>query len=147
MIKELVHDEAILSVPCEKATAEDAQIADDLVETLLANDEALCLAANQIGETKQIAAIVINDHEGEEGIDPEVMVMFNPILKKGLYPQKVEEECLSLDEPHKATRFARITVAYDQLVDGELVARKQEFILDGAQAIQHMIDHCKGKLI
>ena len=35
MIKELVKDEAILSTPCEPATAADAEIAQDLVDTLL----------------------------------------------------------------------------------------------------------------
>ena len=34
MIKELVHDEAILSTPCEAATAADADVAQDLVDTL-----------------------------------------------------------------------------------------------------------------
>ena len=43
MIREIVTDEEILSKPCEAATAEDAAIADDLVETLLASDEAMCL--------------------------------------------------------------------------------------------------------
>ena len=33
-IKELVHDEAVLSTPCEKATAEDAQVAQDLLDTM-----------------------------------------------------------------------------------------------------------------
>ena len=34
MIKELVTDEAILSQPCEPATAEDAAVAQDLLDTL-----------------------------------------------------------------------------------------------------------------
>ena len=34
MIKELVKDEAILSQVCTPATTDDAQVADDLVETL-----------------------------------------------------------------------------------------------------------------
>ena len=35
MIKELVTDEAILSQPCETATAEDAVVAQDLLDTCL----------------------------------------------------------------------------------------------------------------
>ena len=35
MIKELVKDDAVLSVPCEPATAEDAPVAQDLVDTLV----------------------------------------------------------------------------------------------------------------
>ena len=41
VIREIVTDEEILSKPCEAATAADAAIADDLVETLLASDEAV----------------------------------------------------------------------------------------------------------
>ena len=41
MIKEIITDEDILSKPCEPATAEDASIGTDLVETLLASDEAV----------------------------------------------------------------------------------------------------------
>lgn len=56
MIKEVITDEEILSTPCEPATAEDAEVAADLADTLLADDEAVCLAANQIGVTKAIIA-------------------------------------------------------------------------------------------
>ena len=54
MIKELVKDEAVLSPPCEPATAADAEVAQDLVDTLLSIEDAACLAANQIGVTKAI---------------------------------------------------------------------------------------------
>ena len=40
MIKELVKDEAILSQVCTPATTDDAQVADDLVETLTSMDGA-----------------------------------------------------------------------------------------------------------
>ena len=48
MIKELVKDEAILSQVCTPATTDDAQVADDLVETLTSMDGAACLAAQII---------------------------------------------------------------------------------------------------
>ena len=73
--------------------------------------------------------------------------MYNPVLKQGLAPFKTIEGCLSHDEDVKVTRFGRIQVAYDELVDGELVARKKKFNAWTAQIIQHMIDHCKGKLV
>ena len=38
VIREIITDEEILSKPCDAATAADAAIADDLVETLLASD-------------------------------------------------------------------------------------------------------------
>ena len=55
MIKELVHDEEFLAKPSQPATAEDAQIAQDLVDTLESiKDECAGLAANMIGELKDI---------------------------------------------------------------------------------------------
>lgn len=144
MIRDLVRDTDILSRPCEKATADDAQLAEDLLDTLKSLDDAVCLAANQIGETKQAAAILL---DGSDEDNPKFLVLFNPVMKRALYPVKVEEECLTLDEPHKVTRFGKVTVAYDELVDGKLVARKREFAIDPAQAVQHAIDHCKGKLV
>ena len=54
MIKELVFDDAILSTPCEAATAEDASVAQDLIDTLASIEGAACLAANQIGVAKAL---------------------------------------------------------------------------------------------
>ena len=139
MVKDLVFDKEILSTPCEKATAEDAEIAADLMDTFNSLDAAACLAANQIGATKQI--IVYLDDDGQ------AKTMFNPRMLRALYPMKAEEECLTLEGDSKVTRFAKANIAYDELVDGKLVARKRDFQGNTAQAIQHMIDHCKGKLI
>ena len=139
MIKELVHDEAILSVPCEPATAEDAALAQDLVDTLASIDDAVCLAANQIGATK--AVIAYQDDSGT------AHVMYNPKILMALGGAKVEESCLTHEEPVRVTRFAKIKVSFDELVDGELKARRRDYMGWTAQMIQHMVDHCKGKLV
>lgn len=138
MIKELVRDEAILSKPCDKATAEDAELANDLVDTLKSLEDVACLAANQIGVTKQVVAVLDGD---------DVRVMFNPRMLRALYPIKAEEECMTIDGVTRVTRYGKANISYDELVDGKLVPRKRDFLGDTAQAIQHMIDHCKGKLI
>ena len=44
-------------------------------------------------------------------------------------------------------RFGKIKVNYDELVDGELKHRRRDFTGWTAQMIQHMIDHCNGKLV
>ena len=139
MIKDLVFDEAILSQPCEPATAEDAQVAQDLLDTLAAHDNAAGLAANQIGVTKCIVTYLDDDDQPH--------VMFNPVLRQALSPYKVEESCLTLEEDVKVTRFDRIQVVYDELYNGELTQRKERFTGFTAEIIQHMIDHCKGKLV
>ena len=139
MIREIVTDEEILSKPCEIATAEDAAIADDLVETLLASDEAMCLAANQIGETKRIVAYL-----NEAGRS---QVMYNPRVTQKLNPYTAVEACLSREEPTAVTRYDWVRVSYEVLVDGELVERKKKIEGNAAQAVQHMIDHCEGILV
>ena len=139
MIKELVHDDAILSQPCEPATAEDAAIAQDLIDTMESIDDAVCLAANQIGVTKAI--IAFQDDKDE------VHVMYNPKILMGLGGAKVEENCLTHEEVTKVTRFAKIKVAFDELVDGAFKPRKRDYLGWEAQMIQHMVDHCKGKLV
>ena len=139
MIKELVKDEAILSQPCEAATAEDAPVAQDLLDTLSSLEGAASLAANQIGVTKCVVAYL------DEADQPHVM--YNPKMLQALGAFKTVEGCLSLEEDSKVTRFDRIKVAYDELVDGELKPRKKDFNGWTAEVIQHMIDHCKGKLV
>lgn len=139
MVKELVKDEALLSTPCEKATAEDVDVAQDLLDTLAALDDAGCLAANQIGVLKRICAF--------EGDDGEPHVMFNPRLLFGLGPQRVQEGCLTRDEPVLVNRHVKIKVAFDELVDGALKSRKRDYAGFTAQMIQHMIDHCNGRYV
>ena len=64
MIKELCKDEAILSKRCERATAQDAPVAQDLVDTMHSLEDCGCLAANQIGVTK--AVVVFQDDSGAD---------------------------------------------------------------------------------
>lgn len=139
MIRELVTDTDILSKRCELATAADADLAQDVVDTLLSLEDASCLAANQIGVTKAVVAYLDDDKNAH--------VMYNPRLMLGLNASRAVEGCLTLEEPSKVNRFQRIKVSYDELVDGELVRRRRDYQGWEAQMIQHMIDHCKGKLV
>ena len=118
MIKELCHDEAILSQRCEVATVEDESVAQDLIDTIKSLDDAGCLAANQIGVTKKVCVYL--DDAGEPH------VLYNPRLVFGLGASKM---------------------AYDVSVDGKMRERKQDFVGFEAQMVQHMIDHCQGKLV
>jgi peptide deformylase len=139
MIKDLVTDEAILSQRCEAATAEDAPIAQDLIDTIRAQDDGACIAANQIGITKAIAVYLDDDGEAH--------VLYNPKVIMGLRPSKMMEGCLTREDISKVTRYAKIKLSYDELVDGKLVARRRDYTGWIAQMIQHMVDHCNGKLV
>ena len=139
-IKELVQsDDPVLSQACEPATAEDAELAQDLVDTLNSVEDAVCLAANQIGVAR---AVVVY-----KGDDEKDHVLYNPKLLIGLGPQKLVESCMTHEGESRVTRFVKAKVSYQELVDGRLVARKKDFLGWEAQMVQHMIDHCKGKLV
>ena len=139
MIKELVTDEAILSTPCEPATADDAELAQDLVDTLNSIDDAACLAANQIGVAK--ALVAYKDDKNR------VHVLYNPRMERALRPSKLEEGCLTREDVQRVTRYDQATFRFQELVDGVLIPRKREHRGWIAQMIQHMIDHCNGKLV
>lgn len=139
MVKDIVKDVEVLSKPCEKATIDDMPIVQDLLDTAEAMEDVAGLTANQIGEAKCVAIYLADDDQ--------MKPIFNPKLVKALYPVKMEEECFSVDGAHKVTRFECATIAYEEPVDGKLVARKREFHGRESQIIQHVIDHCKGKVI
>lgn len=139
MIRELVKDEEILSKRCEPATAEDAELAQDLVDTLHTLEDASCMAANQIGVPK--ALVVFTDDKGRDH------VLYNPRILLGMRASKTVESCLTREEPSVVKRYAKIKVSFDELVDGVLKPRKRDY--DGwyAQMVQHLVDHCEGKLV
>lgn len=137
MIKELMHDPEFLSEKSEKVTKEDLQIAEDLLDTLIAHkDGCVGMAANMIGKLKRIICF---DNEGV------YMTMFNPEIIKKSDPYETEEGCLSiLGYPRKTKRYKNIKVKYET---AEFQTRFKTFSGFTAQIIQHEIDHCDGILI
>ena len=137
MIKPIMTKKFFLRQPSEPATAADAQMARDLVDTLQAH-RATCvgMAANMIGERKRIIAVV--DDDGS------ILVMLNPRLVSTADPYDAEEGCLSLPGTRPAHRFERITVDYDDELMRPCQAERTGRV---AQAIQHEMDHCDGVLI
>ena len=137
MIKELIHDPILLARKSEVATKEDLQVAQDLLDTLIAHkDGCVGMAANMIGVHKRIIAF---DNGGT------YMVMFNPeiIKKSGAYD--AEEGCLSLlGGPRKCKRYQTIKVQWQT---AEFQTRIKTFTSFPAQIIQHEVDHCDGVLI
>ena len=79
MIKELIHDPFFLAGKSEVATKNDQQVAQDLLETLIAHRQTCVgMAANMIGVRKRIIAFI-----DDNGKMPKYEVMFNPeIIKK-----------------------------------------------------------------
>ena len=68
MIKELMHDPIFLAGKSEIATKEDLQVAQDLLDTLMAHKETCVgMAANMIGVRKSIIAFL--DESGRAPTD------------------------------------------------------------------------------
>lgn len=137
MVKELMHDPIFLALKSEAATMEDLQIAQDLLDTLIANKEACVgMAANMIGVLKRI---IVFDNDGT------YMTMFNPQIIKSSGPYDAEEGCLSLlGGPRPCKRFQTIKVQWQ---NEKFQTRIKTFTGWPAQIIQHEVDHCNGILI
>lgn len=141
MVRELMHDPMFLSGKSEEATIDDVDVANDLLETLIAHkDSCVGMAANMIGVQKRIIAVL------DESRKPSTYtVMFNPVILKKEKPYDTEEGCLSLlGGPRKCKRYKNIKVQY-QTIDMKLKTKNFEGWT--AQIIQHEIDHCDGVLI
>lgn len=137
MVRELMHDPIFLARKSAPATAEDLEVARDLLDTLTFHKEGCVgMAANMIGITKRI---IVFDNEGS------YMTMLNPVILKASDPYKTEEGCLSLlGGPRKCKRYKKIKVQYQNL---QMQTRLKTFAGWTAQIIQHEIDHCNGVLI
>ncbi len=138
MVRNITRDILFLkrkSVPA-KNCKEDLATANDLLETLSANRErCVGMAANMIGENKNIIAVTIGFFN---------IVMFNPkiVSKSGEY--ETEEGCLSLDGVRKTKRYEEIEVEY---LDISFKKQRKKYSGFTAQIIQHEIDHLSGIII
>lgn len=137
MQREIIKDIQFLNQVCETAKKEDSVIGIDLLDTLLVN-QAHCigLAANMIGIQKRI--VVVLDEQ-------KPILLYNPVILKtyGNY-YEAEEGCLSLSGTRKTMRYEKIKVQYE---DVNWKRRIKSFQGLTAQALQHEIDHCNGKII
>ena len=136
MIKPIVKDIFFLGQRSEAATKQDLSVGQDLTDTLRANqDRCVGMAANMIGERKQIIAVMKG---------PMVIAMLNPKIIGSFEEYEAEEGCLSLEGTRKVKRYRSIRLQWTDVQMKEHIG-----ILDGfqAQIVQHEVDHCNGILI
>lgn len=99
MVKEVIHDPIFLGVKSEKATKEDSQVVQYLLDTLIANkDSCVGMVANMIGVRKRI---IVFDNEGT------YMTMFNPEIIKKSGPYDAEEVVFLCWAPHENANAIR----------------------------------------
>ena len=140
MERDIIRDIIFLhrkSEPACAGCAEDMAAARDLYDTLAAHqDYCAGLAANMIGVSKRILAVVSGD---------KIIVMLNPkINKKSGRTYTTEEGCLSLQGQRKTKRHKTIKVQWQ---DREMHTHIKNFTGWTAQIIQHEVDHCNGIII
>ena len=136
MVQDVIHDPILLARRSVPATAEDLQVAQDLLDTLTTNQTSCVgMAANMIGICKRI---IVFDCDGE------YMTMFNPEITKQSEGYDTAEGCLSLlGGPRPCKRYKKITVKWQ---NEKFQTRIKTFTGWTAQIIQHEIDHCNGIL-
>lgn len=136
MNRDIVKSRLALRVPSAKATEDDLELAQDLLDTLAAHaNECVGLAANMVGFPKRIIAF---DDEGT----PRVMLNPQITAQEGSY--HASEGCLSLPGRRAAIRYRNIVVRWQ---DTSMNWHEDSFSGRTAQIIQHEVDHCNGILI
>jgi len=135
----------ILERPADPVTEFDTpelhQFVADMFETMYAS-HGVGLAAPQVDVSKRLTVIDITG--GEEGQEPQQVVLINPqvLTKEGR--QTGEEGCLSIPGFREPVTRAKKTTVRAQNVKGEWFEITGEDLL--ARAMLHEIDHLNGVL-
>ncbi|MBU1002464.1 MAG: peptide deformylase [Proteobacteria bacterium] len=124
----------------EAITPDVKQLAQDMAETMYAND-GIGLAAPQVGQSVRL---VVVDLSGPEVRD-DLRVFVNPVItEKSSEIVETEEGCLSVATLRaNVKRAAQVTVQAQDLDGNELTIEADELL---AVCLQHEIDHLQGVL-
>lgn len=133
MVKDIIKGVFFPGQKAEPATTEDVAVAQDLLDTLKANENScMGMSANMIGVNKRIIAI-------NAGIVD--MPMINPRILNKEVPYEAREARRS-PESAPVTRYNVIEVEYE---DMDFNKKKQTFTGWLAHLIQNEIDRCEGE--
>ena len=126
-----------VSRPVDARSEEIARLAQDMIETMYAND-GIGLAAPQIGRDLQLFVANPSHIRGNE------LVILNPVLDDARGRTSIIEGCLSLpDVWERVTRAARVRLSGQDL-SGKTVTIEAEGLM--AIVLQHELDHLHGRL-
>lgn len=124
----------------KEVTPEVIKLVNDMLETMYAN-KGIGLAAPQVGVNKNLVIVDIGDVSGKH----ELVVLINPELLSKEGAEILEEGCLSCPRTAVKMKRAKKTVVQAINQKGEKIIREDTGFL--SRAIQHEMDHLKGKLI
>ncbi|WP_299087048.1 peptide deformylase [uncultured Metabacillus sp.] len=129
----------VLEKPCEKVVIFDRKLTKllaDMYDTMIEND-GVGLAAPQVGISKQIAIVDIDDHHG-------TIELINPEILEERGEQTGPEGCLSFPGLFGEVTRANYVKVKTFTRKGKVKIVEAEGFL--ARAIQHEIDHLHGVL-
>lgn len=128
------------------------RLLDEVGHTLMNNDIGVGLAAPQIGYSYRFLATKLPGTKGR----PELKYYLNPVItahsqEKTLRSRSDKnddfEGCLSIPKVYAPVyRFFWLDLDYQELSNGELIAKKAHFEGYPARVIQHELDHLDGIL-
>ncbi|MDD5491659.1 MAG: peptide deformylase [bacterium] len=124
----------------KEVTPEVLKLVNDMLETMYAN-KGVGLAAPQVGVNKNLVVVDVGDVSGKH----ELVVLINPEFLSKEGAEVMEEACLSCPRAAVRIRRAKKTVVQAINQKGEKIIREDTGFL--SRAIQHEMDHLKGKLI
>lgn len=124
-----------ISKPVTKFDSRLAELIDDLLETLHANENGAGLAAPQVGVLRRVAVIDLGSGATE---------LVNPEITESSGEMEIEEGCLSLPGRYLRTRRPAHVIVESFDRNGEKRTLEGDGML--ALALVHEIGHLDGKL-
>ncbi|WP_299018398.1 peptide deformylase [uncultured Photobacterium sp.] len=137
----------ILTIPNPKLKVQTTEVKDistvqslieDMLDTMYHTDNGIGLAAPQVGRSEAIIVIDISPERN----DP--LILVNPKIISGENPVLGQEGCLSVPGYYAdVERFEKVKVSAWDREGNSIEIERDDFL---AIAMQHEIDHLKGKL-
>ena len=132
----------LVSEPVTEFNEKLHTLLDDMHETMLAQN-GVGLAAIQIAQPKAVLILCIPNEDGEQ-LDENLLEIINPKVLSESGEITYQEGCLSVPGFYEdINRFEFIEISYQDRNGEEQILKADELL---SVAIQHEMDHLKGKL-
>lgn len=116
------------------------KLVQDMAETMY-SAPGIGLAGNQVGALERVCVIDVSHLKGERNL----LVLVNPVLLSLEGEEEIEEGCLSIPDFRQEVKRATKVRVLAKDINGKEIELFAEGLL--ARAIQHEVDHLKGRLI
>ena len=135
----VMYPNEVLTTPCKKVTeiTDDIILVLDEMHKIIKREDAIGLAANQLGVSKRIIVVELDEETG-------LFEMINPEIVKHSGKSMDVEGCLSFPEVYGTVeRYEEVTVRYVDREGYEMEVDATDYL---ARAFQHEIEHLDGNV-